>query len=127
MKILALLLGLAAGLYGLFVSLIGGALITMLAAAGLDPTVVIIAKVLVYGLPLLSLVGAFMVFRKPMVATVLLGLSGLVWLALSFSITATPESSVDPKQLVIPLAVINLVGALFAWLAARKAAAPKLA
>ena len=93
----------------------------------MSSTVVTIATIVIYALPLLSLVGAFMVFGKPMVSTVLLALSGLVWLARAFSITASPGSSVDPKSLVIPLAIANLLGAVFAWLAARKTAAPKMA
>jgi hypothetical protein len=127
MKILALLIGLAGGLYGLFISLIGGALIAMLAAAGLSPTAVSIATILVYGVPLLSIIGAGLVFAKPRIAMALFLVSGLAWLALSFLVTSSPGSSVDPKSMIIPLVIANGLAALFAWLAAHKAATPKIA
>jgi hypothetical protein len=127
MKILAFLVGLVGGVYGLFVSLIGGALIAVLAGAGLSPTAVTIATILVYGVPLLSIAGAVLVFAKPAIATALFVVSGLAWLALSFSVTASPESSVDPKSMIIPLVIANGLAALFAWLAARKAITPKSA
>jgi hypothetical protein len=127
MKILALLIGLAGGLYGLFISLIGGALIAMLAAAGLSPTAVSIATILVYGVPLLSIIGAGLVFAKPRIATALFVVSGLAWLALLFSVTTSPGSSVNPKSMIIPLVIANGLAVLLTWLAARKAATPRMA
>jgi hypothetical protein len=115
-RMAAAVLGLAAAGFGVSTAYAGASLIGLLAFAGVDRSLIGVARWLPYAIPAASLAGAVLVPRRPKTAVLFFAISLLAGIGLGIPFSA-PINATNRVSLAL-----NLLAALFALAGRRKPA-----